>query len=83
LNASKGRYSKKGGKNMIDPAVRTQEIKNRLDAVSARLHNIVSESDLFFADPRKTKTEVLECKALLDDIVHEIDAAFPVGGPAR
>jgi hypothetical protein len=44
---------------MIDPAVRTQEIKNRWDAVSARLHNIVGQSDLFFADPRKTKTEVL------------------------
>jgi hypothetical protein len=52
LNASTRRCSKKESKNMIDLAVRTQEI-NRWDAVSTRLHNIVGQSDLF------TKTEVL------------------------
>jgi hypothetical protein len=50
------------GTDMIDPAARTQEIKNRLDAVSARLHKLVSEAGLYLADPRNTKTEVLECK---------------------
>jgi hypothetical protein len=68
------------GTEMIDPAVRTQEIKNRLDAVSARLHKLVGESGLYLTDPRNTKTEVLECKTLLEDIVREIDAAFPTGG---
>ena len=68
---------------MIDPAVRTQEIKNRLDAVSTRLHNLASESGLILADPHNTKTDVLECKTLLEDIAREIDAAFPIGGPAR
>jgi hypothetical protein len=71
------------GTDMIDPAARTQEIKNRLDAVSARLHKLVSEAGLYLADPRNTKTEVLECKTLLEDIVRDIDAAFPIGRPVR
>jgi hypothetical protein len=68
---------------MIDPAVRTQEIKNRLDNVSATLHKLATEINPIFADPPGTKIEVLTCKTLLEDIAREIDDAFPIGGAAR
>ena len=68
---------------MIDPAVRTQEIKSRLDTVSAMLHKLATEINPIFADPHGTRTEVLTCKTLLEDIAREIDYAFPIGGAAR
>jgi len=68
---------------MIDPAVRTQEIKNRLDTVSGTLHKLATEINPTFADPHGTKVEVLTCKTLLEDIAREIDNAFPIGGAAR
>jgi len=68
---------------MIDPAVRTQEIKNRLDNVSATLHKLATEINPILTDPHGTKTKVLTCKTLLEDIAREIDDAFPIGGAAR
>ena len=68
---------------MIDPAVRAQKIKSRLDTVSTTLHKLATEINPIFADPRGTKTEVLACKTLLEDIAREIDDAFPIGGAAR
>jgi hypothetical protein len=68
---------------MIDPAVRTPEIKSRLDTVSATLHKLATDINPIFADPRGTKTEVLTCKTLLEDIAREIDDVFPIGGAAR
>ena len=68
-------------RHVIDPAVRTQEIKTQLDTETTTLHKLATEINPIFADPRGTKTEVL--KTLLEDIAREIDDAFPIGGAAR
>jgi hypothetical protein len=67
---------------MIDPAVRTQEIKSRFDTVSTTLRKLATEINPISADPRGAKTEVLTSKTLLEDIAREIDDAFPIGGAA-
>jgi hypothetical protein len=51
--------------------------------VSATLHKLATDINPIFADPRGTKTEVLTCKTLLEDIAREIDDVFPIGGAAR
>jgi hypothetical protein len=68
---------------VIDPAVRTQEIKSQLDTVSATLHKLATEINPILTDPHGTKTKVLTCKTLLEDIAREIDDGFPIGGAAR
>jgi hypothetical protein len=68
---------------MIDPAVRTQEIKNQLDNLASMLHRLATEPGLIFVDPHGTRAEVLACASSLNKIASEIDTAFPVGGAAR